>query len=199
MWNIVLWPGVKPRPPWERWAIATGPPGRSLPSDDDDDDFNFYGGLVDLQCCVSFECTAKWISYTYIHSVGSKVIMFCAWEVNICWVEQDIILKLPNWGHLPPSWGPPQKVHWDLFWFPMVRLFSFIKTLSQEPLVWLFLWSRELSGFSELGCKWGRPNTAYRIPQRKIHWPTGRPMRRWGIPGWTFHIPYQIRCHTQSV
>ena len=32
--------------------------------------FNFYWSLVDLQCCISFRCTAKWISYTYtyIHS-----------------------------------------------------------------------------------------------------------------------------------
>ena len=31
---------------------------------------NFYRSTVDLQCCVSFRCTAKWISYTYtsIHS-----------------------------------------------------------------------------------------------------------------------------------
>ena len=32
---------------------------------------NFYWSRVDLLCCVSFRCTAKWISYTYtyIHSL----------------------------------------------------------------------------------------------------------------------------------
>ena len=28
---------------------------------------NFYWSIVDLQCCVSFYCAAKWISYTYTY------------------------------------------------------------------------------------------------------------------------------------
>jgi len=27
---------------------------------------NFYSNIVDLQCCVSLSCTAKWVSYIYI-------------------------------------------------------------------------------------------------------------------------------------
>ena len=28
---------------------------------------NFYWGIVAFQCCISFYCTAKWISYTYTY------------------------------------------------------------------------------------------------------------------------------------
>lgn len=71
-----------------------------------------------------------------LHSVGNKDIMFCAWDISIYWLGQDIILKLPKWGQLPPPWGPPQKFQWNLSCFPMVKLFSSFKTLflSQEPL-----------------------------------------------------------------
>ena len=38
---------------------------------------NFYWSIVDLQCCVSFGCTAKWIrhTYTYIHSFKNSFPM----------------------------------------------------------------------------------------------------------------------------
>ena len=26
-----------------------------------------YWHIIDLQCCMSFRCTAKWFSYAYIH------------------------------------------------------------------------------------------------------------------------------------
>ena len=35
--------------------------------------FTFYWSLVDLQCCVSFKCTAKWFSYTYTYSHSFSV------------------------------------------------------------------------------------------------------------------------------
>ena len=31
MWDPVPWPGIEPRPlDWDRWVLATGPPGKSL-------------------------------------------------------------------------------------------------------------------------------------------------------------------------
>ena len=43
------------------------------------------GSIADLQCCISFRCTAKWISYTYTYillfldSFPIKVITFEHW------------------------------------------------------------------------------------------------------------------------
>ena len=37
----------------------------------------FYWSIVDLQCCVSFRCTAKWFSstYTYVHSFSDSFLI----------------------------------------------------------------------------------------------------------------------------
>ena len=32
----------------------------------------FHWNRFDLQCCVSFRCTAAWFSYTYIHSISDS-------------------------------------------------------------------------------------------------------------------------------
>ena len=51
--------------------------------------FFFYWSLVDLQCCVSFRYTAKWISYTYtyIHSLDS----FPTQAIAEYWVESPVL------------------------------------------------------------------------------------------------------------
>ena len=32
----------------------------------------FHWNRIDLQCCVSFRCTAAWFSYTYTHSISDS-------------------------------------------------------------------------------------------------------------------------------
>ena len=46
----------------------------------------FYWSIVDLQCCFSFTCTAKWFNYiyTYIHSFSDSFLIYVITEH---WVE----------------------------------------------------------------------------------------------------------------
>ena len=37
--------------------------------------FSFCWSLIDLQCCVSFRCIAKWVSYTYIYFFFFKILI----------------------------------------------------------------------------------------------------------------------------
>ena len=40
-------------------------------ADENEHFYNFYWNIIDLQCCVSFRYTTKWLSYadTHIHSL----------------------------------------------------------------------------------------------------------------------------------
>ena len=52
--------------------------------------FILYWCMVDLQCCVSFRCTAKWFSYayTYIHSFS---ISFPVQVITEYWVAFPVL------------------------------------------------------------------------------------------------------------
>ena len=48
---------------------------------------NFYWSIVALQCCVSFSCTATWISYTYIPSFL---------DILPIWVTREHLVGFPG-------------------------------------------------------------------------------------------------------
>ena len=52
--------------------------------------FNFYWSIVDLQCCVSFRCTAKWIIYTYAY-IHSFLDSFPIEAITEYWVEFPVL------------------------------------------------------------------------------------------------------------
>ena len=74
--------------------------------------------MVELQCCVSFRCTAKWISYTYTY-IHSFLDSFPIYAITEYWVEFPVLysrcllviyfiyssgyISIPNSQFIPPQ------------------------------------------------------------------------------------------------
>ena len=56
--------------------------------------FFWYLSLVDLQCCVSFRCTAQWFSYTYVIFIYTYMCVCIYIHIYICLSHYAVHLKL---------------------------------------------------------------------------------------------------------
>ena len=85
--------------------------------------FILYWGLVDLQCCVSFRCTAKWFSYayTYIRSFSNSFpisviaeywaelpVLYSRSSLVICFIYSSVYMSIPNSQSIPLPHPFPQ-------------------------------------------------------------------------------------------
>ena len=59
--------------------------------------------IVDLQCCVSFRCIAKWFSYTYIYFFPYRLLQNIEFPVLynrsllvICFIDSSVYMLIPN-------------------------------------------------------------------------------------------------------
>ena len=73
--------------------------------------FNFYWSVVDLQCCISFRCTAKWISYTYTYIHSFRFFSHIG-HYRVLSIEFPVLCSPPLYsGYYPPGelhiWSTP--------------------------------------------------------------------------------------------
>ena len=110
---------------------------------------SFYWSIVDLQCCVSFRCTAEWFSYiyTYMYMHISEKAMAphssnLAWK--ILWTEEPIRLQ---------SMGPLRVGH---DWATSLSLFTFMHWRRKWQPTPVFLPGESQGQWSLVGCHlWG--------------------------------------------
>ena len=81
----------------------------------------FYWSRVDLQCCVSFSCTATWFSYThtYIHSFSDSFPIYVITE---------------NWAGYP--------VQYSRFLLVICLIYSSVCVSWHEELCWALVWAQ---------------------------------------------------------
>ena len=78
----------------------------------------FCWSIVDLQCCVHFICSAKWISYTYMsinssfrffsHINYHRILSGVPWAINkallvICLIHSSVCMFTPSSWFIPPG------------------------------------------------------------------------------------------------
>ena len=74
--------------------------------------FNFYWSIVDLQCCVSFSYTAKWISYTYtyiyiyIYILSRVPVLYSRSLLVIHFIYSSVYMSIPMSQFNPPPCYP---------------------------------------------------------------------------------------------
>ena len=120
----------------------------------------FYWNIVDLQCCVSFWCIAKWFSYTY---TASQVVLVVK---NLPANAGDVRGKdpIPGWGRSPREGhgSPlqysclehPRHVDWHATVFRVAKSWTWLKwlntTIPNSQSILLLSWKPQVC----LLCLW---------------------------------------------
>ena len=107
----------------------------------------FNWSIVNLQCCVSFRCTAKWFSYTYIYIYFFRLFSLIGYykisSIVPCWLSILYIVvcvcssQAPNLS-LPPTtfplWSP--KVCFKNLWVCFCFVNHFLNIPHMSDIIW---------------------------------------------------------------